>query len=247
MRSPVAWFATGLLIVLTAAAITAPVIVIGESRGAGGAYALDDADRAAFRHWFTYLADTQFERRTDDVIDCASLVRYAYREALRPHTPEWFRRTRLPQAASFPDVRQSPPMRDGAWLLFRISPAVAGQPARYAEFADAATLVRYNARPRGRDARTAQPGDLLFFHQDGAASPDHLMVMIGASRFDRERRDWVVYHTGPDGGSAGEVRKVSLADLEQHPAPRWRPIAANPAFVGVFRLTILDTEGAASR
>ena len=95
-------------------------------------------------------------------------------------------------------------------------------------------------------ARLAQAGDLLYFHQQGAASPDHLMVMVGASRFDRERRDWVVYHTGPDGESAGEVRKVSLADLEQHPAPRWRPIAANPAFVGVFRLTILDTEGAAS-
>ena len=247
MRSPVAWFATGLLLLLTAAVVTSPVTVTGERRGADHASALDDTDRAAFRHWFTYLADAQFERRADEVIDCASLVRFAYREALRAHTPEWFRRAHLPQAASFPDVRQSPPIRDGAWLLFKVSADVAGQPARYAEFADAATLVRFNTRLRGREARLAQAGDLLYFHQQGAASPDHLMVMVGASRFDRERRDWVVYHTGPDGESAGEVRKVSLADLEQHPAPRWRPIAANPAFVGVFRLTILDTEGAASR
>jgi uncharacterized protein YfaT (DUF1175 family) len=38
------------------------------------------------------------------------------------------------------------------------------------------------------------------------------------------------------------VRKVTLADLQRHPAARWRPVAANPAFAGVFRLAILDAE-----
>jgi uncharacterized protein YfaT (DUF1175 family) len=66
------------------------------------------------------------------------------------------------------------------------------------------------------------------------------MVFIGPSTFDRDRHDWLVYHTGPDGASPGEVRKVALADLERHPSPRWRPIAANREFIGVFRLTILD-------
>lgn len=200
---------------------------------AGG---LDEGDRAAFRRWFTVLADAQFDRRTADVVDCAGLVRHAYREALRPHTPEWFRRLRLPRLVAFPDVREVPPVRDGAWRLFRVS----DRPTRYAEFADAATLVRLNARPIGRDPRLAQPGDLLYFRQENTASPDHVMVFVGPSLFESSRRDWVVYHTGPEGDQPGEVRKVSLADLQHHPAPRWRAVVENPAFVGVFRLSILD-------
>lgn len=199
---------------------------------------LDDSDRASFRAWFTYLADTQFERRTDDVVDCAALVRHAYREALRPHTAAWFQAARLPRLVSFPDVRQVPPVRDGAWLLFRTARA----PERYGEFADAETLVTLNARRIGRDVRAAQPGDLLYFRHDDAESPSHVMVFVGASRFDRERSDWLVYHTGPDGGDPGEVRKVSVADLARHPSPRWRPVTANTEFVGVFRLAILDRE-----
>jgi uncharacterized protein YfaT (DUF1175 family) len=197
----------------------------------------DETDRAAFRQWLTYLADAQFERRTDDVIDCASLVRHAYREALRPHSPDWYRRSRLPLPVSFPDVRRPPhEIRDGAWLLFR----VADRPVRYGEFADAATLVRLNARLIGRDPLAAESGDLLYFRQEDADTPDHLMLLVGESRFDPSRRDWVVYHTGPQPDSPGEVRKVSLAALQRHPSPRWRPLHANRAFVGVYRLSILD-------
>jgi uncharacterized protein YfaT (DUF1175 family) len=200
--------------------------------------AFDDTDRAAFRAWFVFLADAQFERKTTDVTDCASLVRHAYREALRPHTPGWHREQRLPLTVAFPDVRQIPETRDGAWLLFRVH----SNPDTFAEFADAETLIRHNTRRIGRDARAAQPGDLLYFRQEDADSPAHLMVVVGESRFDPARRDWLVYHTGPDGDSPGEVRKVALADLERHPSPRWRPVTINPAFVGVFRLAILDRE-----
>jgi uncharacterized protein YfaT (DUF1175 family) len=212
--------------------VLALVLVIS----AEAAIAFDDHDRQAFRRWFTYLADAQFERQTADVTDCAALVRHAYREALRQHTPEWFRRNRVPGAVSFPDVRDVPPVRDGAWPLFR----VADHPDRYAEFADAATIVRYNTRRVGRDARRAQPGDLLYFRQTGTASPDHLMVVVGASPFDPDRHDWVVYHTGPQDEGPGEVRKISLSDLARHPSGRWRPVADNPAFAGVFRLSRLD-------
>mgnify|MGYP002784346356 CR=1 FL=1 len=198
----------------------------------------DDSDRAAFRAWFTFLADSQFQQRAPDVTDCAALVRYAYREALRAHTPAWYRAQHLPVAVSIPDVRTPPPIRDGAWRLFRVS----DRPERYAEFADATTLMRHNARLLSRDAATAAPGDLLYFRQDDADSPAHLMVFVGESRYEPTGRDWLVYHTGPDGDSPGEVRKVSLADLRRHPSPRWRPIAANPAFIGVFRLTMLDRE-----
>jgi uncharacterized protein YfaT (DUF1175 family) len=197
----------------------------------------DETDRAAFRRWFTFLADAQFERRSADVTDCAALIRHAYREALRPHSPEWYRRSHLPLFAGFPDVRQPPAaVRDGAWLLFR----VADRPARYAEFADAATLIRLNARFVARDPTAAEPGDLFYFRQEEADRADHLMVFVGESRFDPSRRDWIVYHTGPQGDDPGEVRKVSLADLQRHPSARWRPLGANRAFAGVFRLSILN-------
>jgi uncharacterized protein YfaT (DUF1175 family) len=133
----------------------------------------------------------------------------------------------------FPDVRSAPQGRDGSLPLFRIGHDTS---ASHAEFADARTIVGLNAIPVGRDAGRAQPGDLLYFRQDGQSQPDHLMVVVGRSLFDRDGQDWVVYHTGPSAGDPGEVRKVRLATLRQHPSARWRPIAGNAAFVGVFRL-----------
>jgi len=205
----------------------------------------DESDRAAFRSWFVLLAEAQFERQTDDVQDCAALVRHAVREALRAHTPEWVRRSGLPFTPQFADVRSAPRAvgalgaggaESDALPLFRVTADVA---PKFAEFADAKTLINLNARPLGRDARAARPGDLLYFHQPGQREPDHLMVFVGRSQFDSDGDDWVVYHTGPLGGGPGEVRKVRLSTLAQHPAPRWRPLASNPSFVGVFRLAIL--------
>jgi uncharacterized protein YfaT (DUF1175 family) len=196
----------------------------------------DEADRAAFRAWFVLLADAQFERRTEDVNDCAALVRHAVRESLRAHTPEWVRRSGLPFAPQFADVRSAPRAAADSLPLFRISD---GTPPRYAEFADARTLVRFNTRPLGRDAAALRPGDLLYFHQAGQREADHLMVFVGHSHFESDGDDWIVYHTGPLDGGPGEIRKVRLSTLAQHPAPRWRPLPSNPSFVGVFRLSIL--------
>jgi uncharacterized protein len=201
----------------------------------------DASDRAALRSWVVLLADQQFYRPTPDVTDCAALVRHALREALRPHTPEWRRVTTLPAAPVYPDVRIKTPLRDGGLALFRVANAKDGvtDAASFAEFADAKTIVRWNTRALGREVAALRPGDLLYFHQPTQKTPDHLMVFIGASGFEPEGRDWVVYHTGPNDADAGEVRKVRLRDLLRHPSPRWRPIAGNPQFVGVFRLEML--------
>jgi len=196
----------------------------------------DESDRAAFRSWFVLLADAQFERPTDDVQDCAALVRHAVREALRAHTPEWVRRSGLPFTPQFADVRSAPRAGADGLPLFRITSDTS---PTFAEFADARTLINLNARPLGRDARALRPGDLLYFRQPGQREPDHLMVFVGRSHFESDGDDWVVYHTGPLDGGPGEVRKVRLSTLTQHPAPRWRPLASNPSFVGVFRLAIL--------
>ena len=196
----------------------------------------DESDRAAFRSWFVLLADAQFERQTGDVNDCAGLVRHAVREALRAHTPEWVRRSGLPFVPQFADVRSAPRATNDSLPLFQIT---AGASPTFAEFADAKTLIQLNSRSLGRDWRALRAGDLLYFHQPGQREPDHLMVFVGRSQFESDGDDWVVYHTGPLDGGPGEVRKVRLSTLLQHPAPRWRPITANPNFAGVFRLGIL--------
>ena len=82
----------------------------------------------------------------------------------------------------------------------------------------------------------------MYFRQDASDNPAHLMVVVGESRYVDNGRDWLVYHTGPEGQHPGEVRKVSIADLQRHPSPRWRPVAENDAFIGVMRLAILDRE-----
>jgi hypothetical protein len=193
----------------------------------------DESDREAFRSWFTFLVDAQFYRPTADVTDCAGLVRSSVREALRAHTAEWRRLAALPLEAPFPDVRARPAGRPDGWPLFRVGAR------EFAEFADAKTLIGLNTRPLGRDTGALRPADLIYFRQDTQTSPDHLMVFVGPSQFERDGRDWVVYHTGPVDGRPGEVRKARLTDLLQHPVVRWRPRVQNPSFIGVFRLVWL--------
>ncbi len=196
----------------------------------------DESDRAAFRSWFVLLADAQFERPTADVTDCAALIRHAFREAMRAHTPEWVRRAELPFTPQFADVQSAPKASADGWPLFQISNHPKPQ---FAEFADARTLIALNTRPLGRETRALRAGDLLYFRQPGQKDPDHLMVFVGRSQFEADGDDWVVYHTGPTDDGPGEVRKVRLATLQQHPAARWRPLTSNPRFVGVYRLAVL--------
>lgn len=232
----------------------AAILVFGSTLGVAQAQLrlADESDRSAFRSWFVFLADAQFYRTTADVIDCAALVRHAYREALQAHTPEWVRRARLPLAPSYPDVRERPRGTANGWPLFKISADAA---APLAEFANARTIVGFNTRLVSRDARALRPGHLIYFQQPHQDSPDHLMVFVGHSVLEPEGNDWVVYHTGPsaphatappgggapepDGTGSGEVRKVRLADLLRHPSPHWRPVPGNPNFVGIFALSAL--------
>jgi len=49
----------------------------------------------------------------------------------------------------------------------------------------------------------------------------------------------VVYNTGEDHGTKGEMRRVTLGELLDHPQPQWRPLSGNPNFLGVYRWNIL--------
>src|SRR5579863_5873339 len=56
-------------------------------------------DREAFRHWFALVAEFQALRPTRDVPaeinDCAALLRYSYRNALREHDAVWERESQI--------------------------------------------------------------------------------------------------------------------------------------------------------
>jgi uncharacterized protein len=198
-------------------------------------------DRAAFRQWFWRLAEMQAElpdtEKAGEIQDCAALLRYSYREALKAHNAEWAETQHVGDVA-FESVRQwrYPDTMLGAGL-FRVRPGLflEGDESNgaFAQFADAHALMSWNTYRVGRSLRAAKPGDLIFFRQLEQNSPYHSMVITGSDT------DWVVYHTGPIGKHKGEMRRMSVADLLQHPDLRWRPVAENPNFLGVFRWNVL--------
>ena len=209
-------------------------------------------DRESFRRWFTWIAEMQFYELSDEwnteQRDCAGLVRFAWRESFRKHDRGWYQRMGQsydPVASDVPITLTSEPLGE---KLFRTMPGnytprdVAE--GKFSEFGDAQTLKMFNATFVGRDRQQAQPGDLLFFHQPWVQKfPYHVMIFLGEPRFASENaRDWVVYHTGASPQDAGEVKKVRLSVLDQHPNKRWRPLPSNPNFLGFYRLKILSQQ-----
>jgi uncharacterized protein YfaT (DUF1175 family) len=206
------------------------------------------ADRENFTRWLTFLAESLYyhpaPRALEEVEDCAALVRYAYRNALVAHTPAWRRAAGLPYEPGFGDVTK---FAYPAWPLGRglfrtragpLSPADVERGA-FAEFADAATLFQYNTFPVSRDLGAARRGDLLFFFQPAQQEPYHVILFVGPSHFQSHDKDWLIYHTGDLDGRPGEIRHVRASLLMEHPDPRWRPLAANPRFLGVYRFSLL--------
>jgi len=195
----------------------------------------DPADRRAFTGWFTFLAEVQYVAPSREVTDCAALLRFAFREALREHDGRWASALNLPLVPPLPSVRQfNYPRTPFGPRLFRTGPAA------QAEFADAETLLRFNVRLVSRDIRRAEPGDLLFYKQIEQNLPYHVMVFLGPSQLEDNHGPFVVYHTGPVAKRPGEVRRPSLVELMRHPDPQWRPFSGNANFLGVFRWSILS-------
>ena len=226
----------------------------------------DAADRRAFRQWFTLLAESQFYRPQPmpEVNDCAALLRFAYREAMREHDSTWAHAVALPAPVSAGDIRQYQyPYTPLAADLFRVKDgsftAADLHNGSFAQFADAETLWRHNTFSLGRNLARGRPGDLLFFRQDSGHMPFHAMIFIGRTQIEpgaqpgmtgSTRRfeapdpesgsqQFVLYHTGPTGNDKGIVKRLSVADLMNYPDPRWRPVPSNPAFLGVYRWNIL--------
>lgn len=210
-------------------------------------------DRMNFRRWFAAIAEMQFyqpsDRWSEDQRDCAGLVRFAWREALRRHDRIWFQAMGQGYEAVAPDVKaislEKNPLGEKLFRTDFGAFAEGDLTIKFSEFADAKTLKNYNSELVTRDRRQLsqlQPGDLLFFHQPWVQKfPYHVMIFLGAARLANEgAADWVVYHTGASADDKGEMKKVRLSVLAEHPNPRWRPVENNQNFLGFYRLKILN-------
>src|SRR5262249_52317232 len=137
-------------------------------------------DRRNFRAWFTAITEMQFYSPSREwnveQRDCAGLVRFAMREALRPHDHLWFKRIGAAYEPVAPDIRHAAEFSNadaaGKALYEKLFRTAYGEfkPSDLAdgtlsEFADARTLKNYNTVFVSRDRRRAEPGDLLFFHE----------------------------------------------------------------------------------
>lgn len=201
------------------------------------------ADRAAFRAWFTAFADNAAAlapaQLPKEIGDCAALLRWCYRNALHAHDEPWLATVPagivLPPSASVQQYAYPDTPLGAALFRTREGPFQPADTANgaFAQFADARTLWQHNTYFISRDIHAGRPGDLLFFRQLEQNSPYHSMILTGRGP------EWVVYHTGPIGNGPGEVRRVALNDLLNHPDTRWRPISGNSNFLGVYRWNIL--------
>jgi uncharacterized protein YfaT (DUF1175 family) len=210
-------------------------------------------DRDSFRRWFAVIAEFQALRPDKElppeINDCAALIRYTYRNALRGHDETWFQETKMQPPEALPTVgKYGYPHTPLGAALFRVKPGVYAPEnlldGAFAEFADAKTLRSLNMFLVSRDVRQALPGDVLFYFQLEQYSPFHSMIFIGRSQWPVEGEspqvdDVVVYHPGPIGKKSGDMRRDRVAELMHHPSPRWRPVEGNSNFLGVYRWNIL--------
>lgn len=132
-------------------------------------------DRATFVHWLTFLAEAQYYAPSPEapaeIHDCAGLIRFAFRNALRAHDAAWRQSvlagrggsvSQLENAADFGSLSEFtyPDWALGTGL-FRTRPGsfVPGDlmNGAFAQFADVATLLHYNTFFISRDVRAARP------------------------------------------------------------------------------------------
>lgn len=214
---------------------------------------LTGEDRAAFVRWFTTLAEAQHRQLDDGWAkvhqDCAGLVRFAYREALKRHDDAWLAKRRYLPRIDHPDVQaiRYPTLPFMGDLPFSVTGRRfdAAKPAseQFTAAPNARTLWQANTRFVSRDLADARAGDLIFYRVPyGRGSRMHTMIVLGArsgaSHTEAGRR--VVYHTGASGEAEGEVRLVDLETLAAHPDSDWHPTADNPRFLGVHRLALIE-------
>lgn len=188
---------------------------------AQGGNAVTPGDQSAFRSWFTFLAESRYYARKPlrEIRSGASLVGWAFHQALVRHDAAWSRSVELPVLPVMPSVEMP-------W----VPRATATE--RGSDFPEEPDLRQYNAAFVSRRIGDIAAGDLLVYRN--FALPSHIIVYVGASRVLPSPRKWVVYYD-----PAGKVHRIALDQLLSDPSPSWRPTEDNPEFLGIWRLEIL--------
>lgn len=164
-------------------------------------------DQYNFPRWFTFIAELQFyrpSRRWSEVnYDCAGLVRYAFVEALKKHTPQWYQSMGLSGPIAIPDVKKynypEVPILGvrvfrikggkeyggrGVWGYIFLTPILphSHTSLEFNVAADAYHLMAYNTVFLGKEDDVAQKGDLLFFlNEHNPNMPYHVMIFVGTA------------------------------------------------------------------
>ncbi len=220
---------------------------------------ISESDRRNFRRWFVSIAQSQFygmhPHWPDARRDCAGLVCFAYKEALKKHDKKWLKGFKYLTDVAIPDVQafnypQVPVLGTG---LFRAAHGVFSvkdlENKTFLPMSAAHLLEQYNCRFLGKEMdENILPGDLLFFRYEADGRiVFHTMILVkplpprGAVREGGRSFDGiVVYHTGSDGDDGDEMRRVRLSHLNDHPDDTWRVNPGNPHFLGFYRFNILD-------
>jgi len=194
-------------------------------------------DREAFRGWFIRIAEAQFLKRSsgwqDAQRDCAGLIRYAYREAMKEHDAQWLARSGIGIDKNIPDIRRFhypavPVLGD---RIFKQKAGGALDASTFGTFADAETLVTHNAGFVSRNVSDAKKGDILFFRiVSGGRNQYHSMIVAGTENGEPV----IIYHTGKE----DIIKRVPLSYLKESRV--FYPAQSNEKFLGVYRFHILE-------
>ena len=196
-----------------------------------------EEDRNSFREWFVRIAESQFLKHNaswnDAERDCAGLIRYSYREALKQHDNAWLLRSGLVVDKNISDIQKFhyPDIPGIGENIFKIRSGSAEDMASFGAFADAQTLSKFNVGFVSRSPADAKKGDILFFRIEGRGKVQfHSMIVASAGTGPM----MLIYHTGRQ----DVIKRVEAGYLKDSGA--FSPDEKNERFLGVFRFHILE-------
>ena len=201
----------------------APALMPGSMVQSTAPDMLNEQQGRLFRAWMVRIIQEQLRQGPSPrwvQRDCASLVRFAVGESLRPHNARWLHANGLAVERIPAELKLTPAQQQlrNTWRQ---------RGGKSGAYVTASGLVQYNSRFVSKDINQALPGDLLFFDQ---GDDQHLMVWMGGM---------VAYHTGSVTAHDNGLRSVQISQLLHWKDTRWRPTQDNPNFAGVYRLAFL--------
>jgi uncharacterized protein YfaT (DUF1175 family) len=196
---------------------------------------LSENSRKNFTARFVRIAENQFLKESPawekSQRDCAGLVRFAYREALKLHDASWTSKTGITDTKDLPQITEFnyPEIPFLEFKIFKTSEGSADDISTFGEFADAATLMRLNMDFISKDLSHAERGDVLFFCiNSGNSFSYHTMIVT-----EKNPEIMLIYHTGEN----GIVKRVNSVYLSESAV--FRPVEGNKNFLGAFRFKII--------